>query len=196
MTQLTLPHTGQRPASFPLFAASCIELVTNPWEPSRCLSKPWSVKNLNWHFWQLSGGRLYIIFGWICKEIEFRCHLTSLTGRSISLPALLTLTLCIHCIWFLSWSKSLMYPSHISQITNEALPPPADDWPGLIPVAAAAGFASCAAAACSWKDDKAVDGCLGSGVIDMLGCCCLDDLGPGCWNDNIQLIKSNDRTRC
>lgn len=45
------------------------------------------------------------------------------------------------------------------------------------------GLANCAAAACSWKDDKAVVGCLGSGVIDMLGCCCLDDLGPGCCNN-------------
>ncbi len=94
----------------------------------------------------------------------------------------LTFTLCIHCIWFRSWSKSLMYPSQISQMTNDALPP-ADDWPGFIPVVAD-GFANCAAAACSEKFDGFVAGCRGSGVIDMLGCCCcLDDLLPGCCNE-------------
>lgn len=91
---LTLPQTGHRPESLLLLAASCILEVTSPWVPNKCLSKPWSVKNLNWHFWQLRGGLLYIIFGWI-------------------------LILCIHCMWFLSCSRSLMYPSQISQITKE-----------------------------------------------------------------------------
>lgn len=54
----TRPQTGQRPASLPLLAASCIELVTKPCEPSKCRSRPWSVKNRNWHFWQFNGGRL------------------------------------------------------------------------------------------------------------------------------------------
>lgn len=54
----TLPQAGQRPASFPLFAASCMLDVTSPWDPNKCLSKPWSVKNRNWHFWQFNGGLL------------------------------------------------------------------------------------------------------------------------------------------
>ena len=66
----------------------------------------WSVKNLYWHFWQLSGGRLCIIFGWI-------------------------FTLWIHCIWFRSCSMSFIYPSHTSQITNP-LPWLFPGWPGFI----------------------------------------------------------------
>lgn len=38
--KLTLPQTGQRPASLPLLAASCMELVTKPCEPSKCRSNP------------------------------------------------------------------------------------------------------------------------------------------------------------
>lgn len=45
----TRPHTGHRPASLPLLAASCIALVTRPWVPSKCRSRPWSVKNLKFH---------------------------------------------------------------------------------------------------------------------------------------------------
>lgn len=40
MMGLTLPQTGQRPASLLLFAASCILDVTKPCDPSKCLSKP------------------------------------------------------------------------------------------------------------------------------------------------------------
>lgn len=35
ISKLTFPHTGQRPESFPLLAASCIELVTRPCDPRR-----------------------------------------------------------------------------------------------------------------------------------------------------------------
>lgn len=42
--KLTLPQAGQRPASFPLFAASCILDVTSPWDPNKCLSKPYIKK--------------------------------------------------------------------------------------------------------------------------------------------------------
>lgn len=41
---LTLPQAGQRPASFPLFAASCMLDVTSPWDPNKCLSKPYLKK--------------------------------------------------------------------------------------------------------------------------------------------------------
>ena len=37
-------------------------------------------------------------------------------------------TLWIHCMWFLSCSRSLMYPSQISQMTKLPLP---CGWPGL-----------------------------------------------------------------
>ena len=43
----TFPQTGHRPLSWPLLAASCILAVTRPWLPSKCLSRPWSVKNRN-----------------------------------------------------------------------------------------------------------------------------------------------------
>ena len=55
---LTFPQTGHLPLSCPLLAASCMLAVTNPWLPNKCRSKPWSVKNRNWHFWQFKGGRL------------------------------------------------------------------------------------------------------------------------------------------
>ena len=54
----TFPQTGHLPLSCPLLAASCMLAVTNPWLPSKCRSKPWSVKNRNWHFWQFNGGLL------------------------------------------------------------------------------------------------------------------------------------------
>lgn len=72
---------GQRPPSWPRLAASCMEDVTNPWDPSKCLSSPWSVKKRHWHFWQFKGGLLWIIFGWI-------------------------FTLWIHCIWWRNCSRS------------------------------------------------------------------------------------------
>jgi len=83
-TILTLPQTGQRPPSLPLFAASCMLEVTSPCDPSRWRSRPWSVKKRNWHFWQFRGGLLYIILGWI-------------------------FTLCIHCMWLRSCSKSCKF---------------------------------------------------------------------------------------
>lgn len=46
----TLPHIGHLPPSWPRLAASCIEEVTSPWDPNKCLSSPWSVKNRHWHF--------------------------------------------------------------------------------------------------------------------------------------------------
>lgn len=44
------------------------------------------------------------------------------------------LTLCIHCMWLRSCSKSLMYPSQISQMTKFPFPPPWPwpGWPGLL----------------------------------------------------------------
>ena len=42
-------------------------------------------------------------------------------------------TLWIHCMWLRSCSKSLMYPSQISQMTKFPFPPwPCPGWPGLL----------------------------------------------------------------
>ena len=79
--EFTLPQMGQRPPSCPRLAASCMDDVTRPWDPNRWRSRPWSVKNRHWHFWQFKGGRLWIILGWI-------------------------FTLWIHCMWWRNCSRS------------------------------------------------------------------------------------------
>lgn len=60
-----LPQIVHRPPSWFWSTKSCIFEVTKPCAPNKCLSRPWSVKNRHWHFWQFNGGRLAIIFGWI-----------------------------------------------------------------------------------------------------------------------------------
>lgn len=92
---------------------------------------------------------------------------------------LITLTLCIHCIWFRNWSKSFMYPSQISQTTMPGFPPCCWFWPGFtLPMPG--GLVNMAAACCIalafeiFADDpECIPGCvcLGNAVIDILGCC-------------------------
>lgn len=65
-----------------------------------------------------------------------------------------------------------MYPSHISQMTNDDLEPAGGVWPGFM-LAAFAGLADAAAAtACMLAIVIAtgVAGWRGNGVMDMLGC--------------------------
>lgn len=76
-----------------------------------------------------------------------------------------TLTLCIHCIWFRNCSRSLIYPSQISHITN--LAPAAGLWPGFNPAGNIFKLVQrlfdvdAAAGAFEWR---------GSGVMEILGC--------------------------
>lgn len=65
----TRPQIVHRPPSWFWLTMSCMFEVTRPWAPSKWRSRPWSVKNRHWHFWQLSGGRFASILGWIrtCK---------------------------------------------------------------------------------------------------------------------------------
>ena len=120
----------------------------------------WSVKNLNWHFWQLSGGRLWIIFGWI-------------------------LTLCINCMWFRSCSRSLMYPSQISQMTKLSLEPLAAGAPGLRPPPTGPGAPPRCGALAAGDPPRLAP----TGVIEILG---LFDLKPPVfemlWNLKIWLL--------
>lgn len=64
-------------------------------------------------------------------------------------------------------------------MTNEALLPPAGDWPGFMlppacpaPPRPLADEAACIAAAAATVPEA---DCRGNGVIDMLGCCDFDD---------------------
>lgn len=108
----------------------------------------------------------------------------------------LTFTLCIHCMWFRNWSKSLINPSQISQMTNL---PDGFTWPGFeFPVTCCLVNICCCiafAAFSAFCDCILVDACLpkitnrkkrlssvlllhtriqlyyfGTAVIDILGC--------------------------
>lgn len=76
-----------------------------------------------------------------------------------------------------------MYPSQISQMTNADLDPAGGFCPGFMFEAFDGFIDEAAAAACIWAIAiafmLALLDCRGNGVIEMLGCCDLDDLGPG-----------------
>lgn len=74
-----------------------------------------------------------------------------------------------------------MYPSQISQMTNDDLEPAGGVWPGFMLAALGGLTEAAAAAACMLATDNEVGTVdwRGSGVIDILGCCVLDDFGPG-----------------